>query len=162
MGEALRRARHALLTSGATVIVGLSLMGVNRFRLFSSTGPSVAVGLAFTLLASLTLTPALLIVLARVRPRCFDGLRAPSSGFWERIGHRVLTRPRLTAALILAAMAPAVVLGLRSDVVYDMLEEQPAGTASVRGLRLIAEKFGAGAVAPLVVVIQADRDLRGS
>lgn len=159
MGEALRRTRHALLTSGATVIVGLSLMGLNRFRLFSSTGPSVAVGLALTLLAALTLTPALLIVLARVRPRCFDGLRAPSSGFWEWIGLRVLARPRLTAALILVAMAPPAAFGLWSGVVFDMLEEQPAGTASVQGLRLIAAKFGAGAVAPLSVVIEADEDL---
>jgi RND superfamily putative drug exporter len=159
MGEALRRSRHALLASGATVIVGLSLMGVNRFRLFSSTGPSVAIGLALTLLATLTLTPALLIVLARARPRCFDGLRAPSSGVWERIGLRVLARPRLTVALILAAMAPPAALGLSSGVVFDMLEEQPAGTASVQGLRLIAKTFGAGAVAPLSVVIQADRDL---
>jgi RND superfamily putative drug exporter len=159
MGEALRRVRHALLTSVATVIVGLSLMGLNQFRLFSTTGPSVAVGLALTLVATLTLTPALLIVLARVRPRCFDGLRAPSSGFWERIGHRVLARPRLTAALILLAMAPPAALGLGSGVVFDMLEEQPAGTASVWGLRLIAEKFGAGAVAPLTVVIEADHYL---
>jgi RND superfamily putative drug exporter len=162
MGEALRRVRYALLTSVATVIVGLSLMGVNRFTLFSTTGPSVAIGLAVTLLATLTLTPALLIVLARVRPRCFDGLRAPASGFWERIGHRVLARPRLAAALILLAMAPAAALGLRSGVVFDMLEEQPAGTASVRGLRLIAEKFGAGAAAPLAVVIEADQGLRRS
>lgn len=159
MREALRRARHALLTSVATVIVGLSLMGVNRFRLFSSTGPSVAVGLALTLLATLTLTPALLIVLARVHPRCFNGLRAPSSGFWERIGLRVLARPRLTVAVILVAMAPPAAIGLMSSVVYDMLEEQPAGTASVRGLHLIAEKFGAGTVAPLAVVIEADQDL---
>jgi RND superfamily putative drug exporter len=162
MRETLRRVRYALLTSAATVIAGLSLMGVNRFRLFSSTGPSVAIGLALTLLATLTLAPALLIVLARIRPRCFDGLRAPASGFWERIGHRVLARPWLSAALILVAMAPAAALGLSSGVVFDMLEEQPAGTASVRGLRLIAEKFGAGAAAPVAVVIEADRGLRRS
>ncbi len=159
MGEALRRARHALLTSSATVIVGLSLMGANQFCLFSSTGPSVAVGLALTLLATLTLTPALLIVLARWRPRCFDGLRAPSSGFWERIGYGILGYPRVTVVLILVAMGPLAILGLRSRVVFDMLKEQPAGTASVTGLRLIADKFGAGAVAPLSVVIKADQDL---
>src|SRR5262249_10461737 len=79
--------------------------------------------------------------------------------FWERIGDRVLARPRLTAALILVAMAPLAALGLTSGVVFDMLEEQPVGTASVQGLRLLAAKFGAGAVAPLTVVIQADRDL---
>ena len=35
------------------MIVGLSLMGTTRFKLFSSTGPSVAIGLAITLAATL-------------------------------------------------------------------------------------------------------------
>ena len=74
-----------LLTSAGTVIVGLSLMGTTRFKLFSSTGPSVAIGLAITLAASMTLTPALLIILAKLRPQAFSGLKAPSSGLWERI-----------------------------------------------------------------------------
>ena len=53
------------------MIIGLSLMGTTRFKLFSSTGPSVAIGLALTLVATLTLTPALLVLLARYRPRSF-------------------------------------------------------------------------------------------
>ena len=83
MGEALRRARHALLTSVATVIVGLSLMGVNRFRLFSGTGPSVAVGLALTLLATLTLAPA---TPDRARPRPSALLRRPAGPFLGVLG----------------------------------------------------------------------------
>ncbi len=51
------------------MIVGLSLMGTNKFRLFSSTGPSVAVGLVWSLAATLTLTPALLILLALIVPK---------------------------------------------------------------------------------------------
>ena len=65
MRVTLRRSLAPLLTSAGTVIVGLSLMGLTRFKLFSATGPSVALGLAITLLATLTLTPALLILLAR-------------------------------------------------------------------------------------------------
>ena len=52
------------------MIIALSLMGTTRFKLFSSTGPSVAIGLAITLAASLTLAPALLVILARLRPGC--------------------------------------------------------------------------------------------
>ena len=54
----LRRSCMALLTSAGTVITGLLLMGTTQFKLFSSTGPSVAIGLALTLAATLTLTPA--------------------------------------------------------------------------------------------------------
>ena len=73
MRVALERSSSTLLTSAGTVIVGLSLMGTTRFKLFSSTGPSVAIGLAITLAAALTLTPALLIIVARLRPRAFSG-----------------------------------------------------------------------------------------
>ena len=59
MRATMERSFPALLTSAGTVIVGLSLMGTTRFKLFSSTGPSVAIGLAITLAASMTLTPAL-------------------------------------------------------------------------------------------------------
>ena len=61
-------------------------MGTTRFKLFSSTGPSVAMGLVMALAATLTLTPALLVLLARIRPRAFDGLAGAVAGFWERLG----------------------------------------------------------------------------
>ncbi len=79
MRATLERSSSTLLTTAGTVIVGLSLMGTTRFKLFSSTGPSVAIGLAITLAAALSLTPALLIIVARLRPRAFRGLTAPSS-----------------------------------------------------------------------------------
>jgi RND superfamily putative drug exporter len=162
MRQALARVLHAVLTSVATVIVGLSLMGLNRFTLFSSTGPSVALGLVLTLLAALTLTPALLILLARARPLSFAGLRGRRSGFWDRVGENVLARPWLTMALILGLLAGPAVVGLRTGTVYDMLAEQPAGTPGARDLRFLATKFGPGAMAPLTVLIAADHDLRQS
>src|SRR5690606_7212870 len=70
----LGRVSVALITSAFTTIVGLSLMGLTRFNLFSSTGPSVAFGLVITVVAALTLTPPLLLFLARWRPRAFTGL----------------------------------------------------------------------------------------
>ena len=93
MRVTLRRAARALLTSAGTVFVGLMLMGTTRFKLFSSTGPSVALGLVVTLAATLTLTPALLVLLARWTPKSFRGITRPSSGFWDRFAHQVLRKP---------------------------------------------------------------------
>ena len=78
MRVTLGRSFAALVTSAGTIIIGLLLMGTTRFKLFSSTGPSVAMGLADALAATLTLTPALLILLARIHPRSFDGLAGGS------------------------------------------------------------------------------------
>jgi putative drug exporter of the RND superfamily len=162
MRATMRRAIGALLTSAGTVIVGLLLMGTTRFKLFSSTGPSVALGLTLTLAASLTLTPALLVLLARFRPKSFAGLTAPSTGFWDDVGHRVLARPVLTWLGTVGLMIPIAVLGLRHEPIQDLFSELPSTTQSLRDLGLISEKFGPGFVAPLTVVLRADRDWKES
>lgn len=162
MRVTLRRGAMALITSAGTVFAGLMLMGTTRFKLFSSTGPSVALGLVITLAASLTLAPALLVLLARWRPKAFAGMTAPSTGFWDRFAHRALARPVLSWAGGLALMVPLAVLGTRTTFVQDTLLEMPPGTASAEGLRLVARKFGPGVAAPLTVVLRSDEDLRGS
>ena len=162
MRVALERSSSTLLTSAGTVIVGLSLMGTTRFKLFSSTGPSVAIGLAITLAAALTLTPALLVIVARLRPRAFTGLTAPSSGLWERVARAALARPIVSWLATVLVMAPLAVLGLRSSFVQDVMTEMPGDMTSVKNLRWLATKFDTGALAPLTVVLDSDSDLRGS
>ena len=107
MQVTLHRAISALLTSAGTVIVGLLLMGTTKFKLFSSTGPSVAIGLVLSLAATLTLTPALLVLLARIRPQAFAGLTGPATGFWERFGKQALSRPLLWGGLDRSGHDPA-------------------------------------------------------
>ena len=162
MRSTLRRSMGALSTSAATVMVGLCLMGVNRFKLFSSTGPSVAIGLAITLAASLSLTPALLVLLATHRPRSFRGLTRPASGLWERVGHAVLAHPWRTWALGVLAMMPLAAVGMSTTFTQDIFLELPPGTVSVDNLRLVASKFGEGSVAPLTIILDADSPLNGS
>ncbi len=161
MRVALERSSAAVLTSAGTVIVGLSLMGTTRFKLFSSTGPSVALGLAITLLATLTLTPALLVMLARVRPASFAGLRAPSSGLWERLSCAALARPVKSWLATVLVMVPLALLGLSSSFVQDVMAEMPQET-SVKNLSWLAGKFDTGALAPLTVVLESTSDLRSS
>jgi len=162
MRATLRYAINPLLASAGTVIIGLSLMGTTRFKLFSSTGPSVAIGLAITLVAVLTLTPALLVLLAKHRPRSFAGLTAPPTGFWNEVGQKVLGRPITTWLGTVILMLPAALLGFSTWFIQDTLSEMPESTASVENLRFITQKFGPGFVAPLTVVLQSTQDLRQS
>ena len=162
MRVTLRRGAKALMTSAGTVFVGLMLMGTTHFKLFSSTGPSVALGLLITLAASLTLAPSLLVLLAKWRPKAFAGMTAPSSGFWDRFAHRVLARPILSWAGGLILMIPFAVLGTRTTFTQDILLELPSKTPSAEGLRLIAGKFGPGMAAPLTVVLESDTNLHDS
>ncbi len=164
MRATLKRSFEPVLTSAGTVIVGLSLMGTTRFKLFSSTGPSVALGLGITVLVGLTFTPALLILLARLRPKSFAGLTAPSTGFWDDVGHRVLARPIRTWLAAILVLVPVAVIGVRTEFLQDLFSELPKDTPAVKALAMLSEpnKFGPGRVAPLAIVLRTDRDLRDS
>jgi putative drug exporter of the RND superfamily len=162
MRKALARSYSTLLTSAGTVVVGLSLMGTTRFKLFSSTGPSVAIGLAITFAAALTLTPSLLIIVARLRPRAFRGLTGRSTRFWEHVASGALARPGMSWLITVFLLAPFAVLGLRSSFVQDVMTEMPRKTASVKNLRWLAGKFDTGVLSPLTVVLDSTADLRGS
>ena len=162
MKQTLNRSFMPLLTSAGTIIIGLMLMGTTKFKLFSTTGPSVALGLALSLIATLTLTPALLVLLARFRPRSFQQFMTPSSGMWDRIGRAAMARPLRSWGLTLLALLPLAALGSQSRFVMDLLSEMPRSTASGENLRLVASKFDAGMMAPLTVVLESDSDLRRS
>ena len=162
MRMTLRRATGALLTSAGTVIIGFILMGTTKFSLFSSTGPSVAVGLALTVCATLTLTPALLVVLARYRPRAFDGMTRASSGFWDTVGHKVMKSPVWYWVATLVVMVPVAILGTQTEFLQDTLAEMPPGTESVDNLRFVVSKMGSGLTSPLAIVLESNKDLRTS
>jgi len=162
MKQTLNRSFTPLVTSAGTIIIGLMLMGTTKFKLFSTTGPSVALGLALSLIATLTLTPALLVLLARFRPRSFQQFMTPSSGMWDRIGRAAMARPLRSWGLTLLVLVPLAVLGMQSHFVMDLLSEMPRHTASGENLRLVASKFDAGMMAPLTVVLESDSDLRRS
>ncbi len=162
MQVTLGRSFHALATSAGTIIIGLLLMGTTRFKLFSSTGPSVAMGLALALLATLSLTPSLLILLARVHPGAFDGLAGSSTAYWDRLGSAAMARPLRSWALTIAAMLPLAILGLRTEFIQDLLTEMPAKTRSVEDFHFLASKFEPGMLAPLTVVLESDGDFRKS
>ena len=159
----LRRAILALLSSAGTVIISLSLMGFNKFKLFSTTGPSVALGLLITLTATLTLTPALLVLIGRYRPRVFEGFASAShTAFWDRIAKVVLARPGLFWVGTICVMAPLAILGRNTTFLQDLFAELPASTPSLVNLKRISAKYEPGSLAPLTVVLRSDRDLRDS
>ena len=127
MRVTLARSFTALVTSAGTIIIGLLLMGTTHFKLFSSTGPSVALGLVIALAATLSLTPALLVLLARVHPRSFEGLAGGSREFWERLGRGVMARPLRSWVFTVLAMLPLSILGMT-----DSLRPGPDDRASRR------------------------------
>src|SRR5204862_1609923 len=65
LARSVKGVGEALAASAGTVMVGLGLMAMAEFAKVRCAGPAIALSLGVALLASLTLTPALLSMLGR-------------------------------------------------------------------------------------------------
>ena len=154
---ALDTAGHTVFFAGGTVII--ALLGLVVLGLGSLQGVAVAVALTVlvTMLAALTLLPALLTIIAgrverAVRRRAERG-RGTEGTRWARWSTGVQRRPwpaaLLGAALLLALAAPALDMRLG---LADAGNGAPSRT-SRQAYDLLAQGFGPGFNGPLILVV---------
>lgn len=159
-GEVERAVRHTvrqvgetIASSAGTIFVGFMAMVFAEIGMIRSAGPMLAIGIAVSLLAGLTLTPALLAVLGN---RAFWPGKAShrSAGrFYRLTSMLVSSRPLGTILAIVAIMLPFSVYGLSRELNYDFVSELPAGIPSVKAYHLLRENMGGGHLFPLTVVV---------
>ena len=157
VAHAVHRTVHlvgeTISSSAGTVFVGFLSLTFAEMGTFRSAGPMLAIAILVTLLAGLTLVPALLAVLGS--KAFWPGKAAHrSSGRWyETTSRLVSSRPLLTILVITAIMLPFSLYGLSRDLNYDMVSELPEDIPSVKGYHLLQEEMGGGVVFPLTVVV---------
>jgi putative drug exporter of the RND superfamily len=157
---ALRRAGPAVLASGLTVIAALLCLSLADVNGTAGLGPVGAFGVALSMLAMLTLLPALLAICGRRAfwpfvPRYGGSGSDETHGVWRRLGERIRLRPR---PVWIGTVAALLVLSLGLTQLNSDLTSGNAfrGTVeSVEGQRLVAQSFPAGANAPTQVVVPA-------
>src|SRR5262245_40060921 len=157
---------EALTASAGTIMVGLGLMAMAEFAKIRYAGPAIAISLGVALVASLTLTPALLSIIGAAafwpRPAPARGAEQPSLpvrlGFWDWISRRVAARPVLTWCAAMLLLAPLVLIGMRTHPSYRATSELSPKSASLRGLTAIQRHFHAGDIGPVTVLLAANAD----
>ena len=160
LAEAVRHSSPAILSSGGTVIAAMLVLLVADLESTRALGPVLALGIAVTLLAGLTLLPALLAILGRrsfwpavPRPGTHGG---GGSRLWRRLGQAVQRRPRMIAAATTAALAVAA-LGNLIDLPGLSLGGGLRGEVeAVDGQAALAASFPAGEGATTDVVVATE------
>ncbi|GAA3975809.1 MMPL family transporter [Actinomadura viridis] len=161
--RSLDSAGRTVFIAACTVII--ALLGLVALGLGSLQGVALAVALTVlvTMLASLTLLPALLGVFGeRIRRQVLkrDAKarargREPGAG-WRRLATAVQRRPvpvlLVSVLALLALSAPA--LGMRLG--FADAGNDPAGQTTRKAYDLLAEGFGPGFNGPLIVVGEGD------
>ena len=155
VSRTMATAGRAVLFSGLAVAAGLALLLLLPVPFLRSMGVGGLLIPLASILAALTLQPALLSLLGRRvgvrRPERGDG----EEGLWARLARAIMRRPApfLAAgtAVLLAAAAPALSLELTPGSFSSISSTQPATV----GLAVLRDGVGAGAVAPTHIVVDS-------
>ncbi|WIB77792.1 efflux RND transporter permease subunit [Curtobacterium sp. MCPF17_002] len=159
---ALRGSLEPILASGGTVIVGVLCLLLSDLNSNKALGPVAAIGIAFSLLAALTLLPALLLAFRRaafwpLRPAYGSDhpvVTGPGArGVWAGVGRLVARRSRtvwIVCTVALLAMGTGLV-GLKADGVPQ--SDLVIGSSQARdGQDVLADHFAGGSGSPAQVI----------
>jgi RND superfamily putative drug exporter len=162
--EAVTRVGESITFSAATVIAAVLTLLAASFPFYSNLGIPFAIAIAVTLLAGLTLLPALLSIrlsLLAVKRTIFTAVfRRPKllpwsiqgkggAGIWGRVAGRIVRRPGLTLVVGVVAFG-AVALGVLgySAAGFGGTTSPPAGSDSAKGTALLTKYFPESAANP--------------
>ncbi|MHC4799395.1 MAG: MMPL family transporter, partial [Planctomycetota bacterium] len=149
----------AILASAATTICGLTTMLATDLVPTQSAGRILAVVLMVSVLAALTLSPAVSRLLGRWLFWPISHQAQPSIGqryFWPPLATWVTRRPGavlLTGTFLLGLLA---LLSLRIDFRFDSLSELPEGSSSSRGFAIAQKHFSKGQLYSNTLLLRYD------
>lgn len=155
MREAVRGVGESMVSSAATIVLGLLVLLFATLPALRSFGPFLALSVAVMLVVGLTFVPALVVLCGRA---AFWPARPPrrvrESRFWARIAGLVLRVPgKLTAVSLLVLLVLSLgLLGYKES--YNFVSGFRVPTDSAQGQELLNRGFPPGELAPTTVLVE--------
>ncbi|ETB33709.1 RND family transporter [Mycobacterium avium subsp. paratuberculosis] len=155
---AYRSIAPVVIGSALTVSVALACLVFAHVGSFRSAGLPCAIGILATMVAALTLTPALMSL--AVRRGYLEPRPSRTARRWRRVGTTVARWPGpiLVAALGLTLLVALPLAGMR--IGFNEPAATPSSTDSNRGYASAGRHFPENALLPDVIAIRADHALR--
>jgi len=171
IARALNAVGDALAASALTTILGLATMFFADFGKFKHSGPAIGLCLFVTLLACITLAPALLRAFGSAvfwpfgTPQTIDanGEAVDSDStaalgrfnwLWERVARLIVAHPGLILVGSVLVLCWPAYHGIQSGnhVTYDFLRQLPQDRPSRQGAEVMTRHIPLGETSPLTVV----------
>jgi putative drug exporter of the RND superfamily len=161
--QTMRHAGRSVIVSGSTVAIGLLSMVIIPIPVIRSIGIGGMLIPAVSVIAAITLLPAVLYTLGhrvnrlRVLPRRFVDATDGEAGPWGRWARLVMRRPLLIAGAGVATVALLLVPGLQlnsADPQVASLAGNPADDGVIGFRQLTAAGISPGVLEPLIVVAE--------
>src|SRR5262245_5593556 len=163
--KTMATAGRAVVFSGTAVGIGLALMLFMPLPFMRGFGIGGLAIPAVSIVAAITLLPVLLHLVAgpldrvRLLPKRITERREAEENFWAKLARSIMKRPLWfavgTTALLLALAAPVFALELGPGSNTGI----PQNLESVRGLNVLGDAVGEGALAPTTITIDTGEEL---
>lgn len=158
MVSAVTRVGQAISSAAGVVIVAFLAMTLSSLSFLRSMGPSLAIAVAVTLLAGLTLVPAVVSLLG---PRIFWPSKSwrsePRAARFTAIGSTMARRPALFAAVSGVVLVALSLGALRFNPTFDLTAGSTPKTAESRvALRALERGLPPGETNPTDVYLRSD------
>ena len=157
-------ASRAVLFSGMTVILALAGLLIVPMSLFYSLGAGAIFVVAVSVLATLTLLPAVLGLTGhRINSlkvpfiqRYQSGDEAGQGRFWDWITGKVMERPVISALLAIGLLIAPAVFYFQIHTGANGIKALPDSYESKKGFEILDREFSFGLISPAEVVIDGD------
>lgn len=174
LAQAVRDSAGAIFMSGLTVVIGLATLALADYGAFQRFAVPFSFGVLLTMIAVLTLLPAVLALLGRFAfwpfiPRTEDDGRAYAAKkgksykerkenhrYMKKIGNFVTKNSLLVALVSLALLIFLAFFSTKIEYKYDLLSSFPEEIQSREGFALIEENFTPGELAPVQVLVDSE------
>jgi RND superfamily putative drug exporter len=159
--ETMRHAGRSVIVSGSTVAIGLLSMVILPIPVIRSIGIGGMLIPAVSVLTSITLLPALLVILGhrinrlRVMPKRIVERQDPTHGFWHRWAEVVTRRPIPVAVLGIAIVALLLIPGVQLNPAEAQLKDFPGKGDAINGRAALARAdISPGVMKPYIVLVE--------
>lgn len=162
---AIKQIGPVIAASALTVIVAFLSLGISKFGMNQTTGYALAIGVAVTLLAGLTLVPALMSLLGKYLfwPAKSSGAKRERRFGWHTIGNWVSQHPLMVALPIIVVLVLPYLALPQLNRSADIINQLPQSSESVKGYKLMVEHFQVGELSPSYVLIESKQgDITGA
>lgn len=157
---ALERAGEAIASAGGAVIVAFLALILSSLGIFQAIGPALAIAVGVTLVAALTLVPAVVTVLGRALFWPSKNWRKePEAARFEQVGRALGRRPGRFALATGAILAALAVFAFSFNPSFDFNSSLPDDVESAEATAISNEHFAAGASELVPVVLRSDSTL---
>src|SRR5438876_4088946 len=163
--ETMTHAGRSVIVSGSTVAVGLLSMVLLPLPFIRSIGIGGMLIPAVSVLAAITLLPALLATLGtrinsvRLLPKRFVTVTNPELGWWGKWARFVLRWPWAVAGVGMTIVTVLVVLGLQLNPNESQLKNFPGTGTAIAGRTLLADAgISPGVMKPFVTLVEQGGD----